>query len=115
MNNSYSVSSCTYDGSAPGDSNPMCAITGTVNGKRVFPRAFFQYLAAAKAAGQMQQALTAILFNWYASVYGYQLSPWPTPSSFPQFSPVNAAPTATTGPNPQPVVYSPALIDSWTA
>ncbi len=113
--NSYSVSNCTYDGSS-GDPNPQCWIYGQVNGKNVFATAFFAYLMAASTANQMQQALTAILFNWYAGVYGYQFTPWPTPIAFPQFSPTTAVAQHTAGPYPQPPVVIPqALIGSWSA
>ncbi len=113
--NSFVITNCTYDGSS-GDTNPLCGITGTVNGLRVFPRVFFAYLMAANAAGQMQAALTAIMFNWYAGVYGYQFTPWPTPIPFPVFPPSSVAAIQVQGPFPQPpVVVSQALIGSWSA
>jgi len=118
MSNSYSISNCVYDGSAggSGDSNPLCWITGTVNGLRVFPSVFFAYLTAANAAGQIQQALTAIMFNWFAAVYGFQFAPWPSLVPFPSFPQVQVSATQTTGPYPQtPVVVSQALIGGWTA
>jgi hypothetical protein len=121
MSNSYSISSCVYDGTSGGngDPNPLCGITGTVNGSRVFPLVFFAYLMAANAAGQMQPALTAVMFNWYAAVYGAQLQPNPWPSlilPFPSFPPVQVAPTRVLGPYPQPpVIISQALIGSWSA
>lgn len=112
---SFTVSNCIYDGTS-GDVNPLCTVIGTVNGKQVFASVFFAYLAAANAASQMQQALTAILFDWYAAVYGYQFQPWPTPIPFPAFPVSNAVAQHTQGPYPQPpVVYTPALISSWTA
>jgi hypothetical protein len=77
---------------------------------------FFAYLMAANTAGQMQQALTAILFNWYAAVYGYQFTPWPQSIPFPVFPPSNVAAIQTQGPYPQPPVVVPqALIGSWSA
>jgi hypothetical protein len=119
MSNSYSISNCVYDGSAGGTGypNPLCWITGSVNGLRVFPPVFFTYLMAANAAGgsSMQQALTAIMFNWYAGVYGYQFTPWPTSIPIPGFPPVQVSAAQTTGPYPQPPVSVPqALIGSWT-
>ena len=116
--NNFSISNCVYDGSSggSGDPNPLCIVYGTVNGKRVFPQIFFAYLMAANAAGQMQAALTPILFNWYVSVYGYQLSPWPTPIPYPVFPPSSVRAIQVQGPFPQPnVVVSEALIGSWTA
>jgi hypothetical protein len=116
--NSYSVTSASYDGTSggTGDPNPLCLITGTVNGLRVFPRVFFAYLMSASAAGQMQQALTAIMFNWYAGVYGYQFTPWPTMIPFPAFPESGVTAQQTQGPYPQPPVTVPqALIGSWTA
>ena len=107
--NSFTVVSAVYDGTS-GDLNPLCGISGTVNGLRVFPQVFFAYLAVAEAAGQMQAALTAVLFNWYAGVYGFQFTPWPTPIPFPAS---NAAAVHTQGPYPQPyVIYAPALTGS---
>ena len=115
MSNSFVITNCAYDGTS-GDLNPLVGIVGTVSGKGVYPLVFFRYLDAANAAGQMQAALTAVMFNWFTFVYGYQQSPWPTPVSFPIFSPSNAVAQHTQGPFPKPpVVYSPALIGSWTA
>jgi hypothetical protein len=93
--NSYSVASVSYDGTSGGSGspNPLCWITGTVNGLRVFPAVFFAYLMAASAAGQMEAALTAIMFDWYAGVYGYQFTPWPSPIPFPSFPPVQVSAT----------------------
>lgn len=117
--NTFSISNCVYDGSSggSGDPNPLCGIEGTVNGLRVFPRVFFAYLMAANAANQMQAALTAILFNWYAGVYGYQFTPWPQPIPFPSFPPAKlVSAIQTTGPYPQtPVVVPQALIGTWTS
>jgi hypothetical protein len=62
MSNSFSIFVCQYDGTS-GDPNPLVGIVGTVNGFRVFPLAWFRYFDAANAAGQMQQALTAAMFN----------------------------------------------------
>ena len=112
--NNYAISSCVYDGSAA-DLNPLCTIAGTVNGTDVFPQVFYRYLMAASAANQMQAALTAILFNWYAGVYGYQLTPWPAQISFPQFPASNASAAPSFGPYPvSPVSVPQALIGSWT-
>jgi hypothetical protein len=63
MSNSFSISNRVYDGSAggSGNPNPLCWITGQVNGKNVFPAVFFAYLMAANSAGQMQTALTAAI------------------------------------------------------
>lgn len=118
MSNNFSVSSAQYDGSfgGSGDRNPQVTVAGTVNGTRVFARCFFAYLAAANAAGQMQQALTAILWNWFVAVYSYQFAPEPQPISVPTFPPSSEVAIQTQGPFPQPpVTYSPALIPAWTA
>src|SRR6267143_1279468 len=122
MSNSFNISSCIYDGTSGGngDPDPLCGITGTVNGKAVFPRVFFAYLMAANATGQMQAALTAIMFNWYAGVYGYQFTPWTQPIPFPLFPPANVAAIQVRGPfpqygNPSPVSVPEALIGSWSA
>jgi hypothetical protein len=112
--NAFSVTNCTYDGTS-GDPNPLCCIPGTVNGFRVFPLVFFRYLDAANTAGQMQQALTVAMWNFYCGVYGRQFSPWPTPFSFPTFPSSDAVAEHVQGPFPQPeIVYQPALIGSWT-
>ncbi len=113
---SFTVTNCTYDGTS-GDPNPLCTITGTVNGKKVYVAAvFFAYLAAANAANQMQAALTGVMWNWYAGVYGYQFMSWPTPIPLPQFPLSDAVAEHTQGPYPQPLlVYTPALIGSWSA
>jgi hypothetical protein len=116
--NSFTVVSAVYDGTAPGYPNPMVLISGTVNGKNVFPRVFFRYLDAANAAGGsgMQSALSAILFNQFAGLYGYTLKPWPAPIPYPTFPPSNAIAQYTQGPYPvAPVIYSPALIAPWLA
>jgi hypothetical protein len=118
MSSAFIVSQCVYDGTSGGlgDSNPLCLITGQVNGLRVFPRVFFEYLMAASSAGQMQQALTAVLFNWYAGVYGYQFTPWPTPIPVPSFPASGVTAQQVQGPFPQPPVsVSQALIGTWTA
>lgn len=118
MSNLFVVTNCVYDGTTGGngDPNPLCYISGTVNGKNVFANVFFAYLMAASAAGQMQQALTAIMFNWYAGVYGYQLTPQPQPIPIPAYPVSNVAPTRVFGPYPQPpAVVSQALIGSWSA
>jgi hypothetical protein len=113
---SFTVLSCVYDGTAPNDPNPLCIIQGAVNNKTVYPRVFFAYLMAASAAGQIQQALTAVLFNWYSAVYGYQFTPWPTPIPFPQFPAVPVRSQQSSGPYPVPDVSVPeALIGSWSA
>lgn len=115
MSNSFTVTACTYDGTS-GDPNPLCTVVGSVNGNNVFAAVFYRYLMAANAAGQMQSALTAIMFNWYAAVYGYRQTPWPTPIPFLQFSASNANATPSFGPYPVPPVSVPqALIGSWTA
>jgi hypothetical protein len=114
----FQISSCLYDGSAggSGDSNPLCMIYGTVNGKNVFAQVFFKYLMAANAAGQMQQALSAIMFNWYVIVYGYTLAPVPQFIKIPVYPPVAIIASQTQGPYPQPPVSVPeALIGSWVA
>jgi hypothetical protein len=115
--NTFSVSNCSYDGTS-GDPNPLVGISGTVNGKNVFPLVFFRYLTAANEAGGsgMQNALTAILFNWYAGVYGFQFTPWPQPLPLPTFPASNAVAVQTQGPSPvAPVIYLPALIAPWSA
>ena len=111
--NSFVITNCTYDGSS-GDLNPLCCITGTVNGLSIFPQVFFAYLMAANAAGQMQQALTAVMFNYYV---GYQATlPWPNPIPFPSFPASNAVAVHSEGVYPvAPVVVSEALIGSWSA
>jgi hypothetical protein len=114
---SFTVTNCTYDGTwgGPGDPDPLVWITGKVNGKNVFPRVFFAYLAAANAAGQMQAGLTAVMFNWYSGVYRAQLFPQPAEIPLPIFPPSNEIAQRVRGPYPQPpVVYTPALIGSWT-
>ena len=116
--NSFIITNCIYDGSS-GDPNPQCWIYGQVNGTRVFATAFFAYLMAANAANQMQAALTAVMFNWYAAVYGTQFTPWLTPIAvpvFPSVPPVSVTAQHTTGPYPQAeVVVTQALIGSWSA
>jgi hypothetical protein len=117
MSNSFIITGCSYDGTS-GDPNPLVGIAGTVNGFRVFPLVWFRYLDAANAAGQMQQALTAAMFNWYARVYGFQFTPNPDPNQYPVpvCPPSNAVAQHTQGPYPvPPVVYSLALIGSWAA
>jgi hypothetical protein len=113
--NSFTVTNCAYDGTS-GDQNPLCCISGTVDGQPVFPLVSFAYLAAANDAGRMQQALSAILFNWYAGVYRAHLTPWPTPITLPIFPASQAVAQHTEGPYPvAPLIYSPALIGSWQA
>jgi hypothetical protein len=114
----FTIITAQYDGTSggSGDPDPLVSITGTVNGKNVYPRVFFGYLAAANATGQMQSALTAVMYNWYASVYGYQFTPWSVPIPFPVFPASDEIAQHVEGPFPQPnVSYQPALIGSWTA
>jgi hypothetical protein len=110
MSNNFTITSCIYDGTS-GDPNPLCMIYGTVNGKLVLPQVFFAYLMNANATGQVQQALTAVMFNWYALVYGYQLTPQPQFISIPALGLVPSAATHTTGPYPQPGVSVPQATD----
>jgi hypothetical protein len=115
--NLFTVTACNYDGTAPGDSNPLCIVYGTVNDKNCIPRVFFEYLMAANAAGDgsMQSALTAILFSYYSAIYGYQFSPWPLPIPFPQFPAVSIHSLQSSGPYPVTAVSVPeALIGSWS-
>ena len=113
--NSFSVSNCTYDGTS-GSANPLCLVTGTINGKGCFAQAFFRYIMAAAAADQMQAALTAVMFDFYASVYYFQQAPWPHLIPYPTFRGSNAVATHSEGVYPvAPVVVSEALIGSWTA
>jgi hypothetical protein len=92
MSNSYVVSNCTYDGTS-GSANPLCTVTGAVNGKNVYALAFFSFLMSASSANLMQQALSAIMFNYYADVYAFQNPPWPNPIPFPTFPASNAVAT----------------------
>ena len=115
MSNTFSISSCVYDGTS-GDVNPLCTIAGVVNGKSVYANVFFDYLAAGNSADQMQAALTAVMYNWYAAVYGYQFTPWPAPIAFPAFPLSSEVAQHVQGPYPQAnVSYAPALIGSWVA
>jgi hypothetical protein len=111
--NSFAVSNCTYDGTS-GDPNPLCILTGTVNGMNVYPQPFFRYLMAASAADQMQEALTSLMFNFYC---GYRATlPWPNPIPFPSFPASNAVAVHSEGIYPvAPTVVSEALIGSWSA
>lgn len=110
--NSYSVLNCTYDGTS-GDPNPLCLVLGSVNGTNVFPLVFFRYLMAASVANQMQQALTIILFNWYATVFD---KVFPEPLALLMFPPSAAVAQHTSGPYPVPPAVVPqALIGSWQA
>jgi hypothetical protein len=113
---SFSVSNCFYDGTS-GDPNPLCYVTGSVNGLNVpLAPAFFRYLMAADAADQMQVALTAVMFNYYADMYRAQLVPIPDLIPVPTFPGSDAVATHSEGVYPvAPVVVSEALIGSWTA
>ena len=113
----FKVMNCAYNGSAGGlgNPNPLCWVEGSVNGKRVRPSVFLAYLKAASAAGKMQEGLTAIMFNWYASVYCATLTPWPEQIQVPPFPPVEFTSTRVQGPFPQPDVSVPeALIEDWS-
>jgi hypothetical protein len=91
--NSFVVSNCTYDGTS-GDPNPLCLVTGTVNGKNLYALTFFRYLMAAEAVDQMEAALTAVMLNFYAGVYYYQATlPWPNLIPYPSFPGSNAVAT----------------------
>jgi hypothetical protein len=88
--NSFVVSNCVYDGTS-GDPNPICQVIGTVNSRNVYALTFFRFLMAASAADQMQEALTAVMFNFYAGVYYYLVTPpWPNLIPYPEF-PASAA------------------------
>jgi hypothetical protein len=108
----FVVSNCTYDGTS-GDPNPLCYVIGTVNGWNVYPPTFFRYLMAASAANDMQTALTALMYNFYA---GYRAAlPWPNPIPFPNFPASNAIATHSQGAYPVvPVIVTQALIGSWS-
>jgi hypothetical protein len=93
----FAVSNCTYDGTS-GSPNPLCTVTGTVNGRNVYVLAFFAYLIAASAASQMQAALRS------------------TPVPYPTFPGSAVVAGQSAGPFPvAPTVVSQALIGSWTA
>lgn len=111
--NSFTVSNCTYDGTS-GSTNPLCLVTGTVNGKNVYAQTFFRYLMAAFAADQMQGALTALMLNFYA---GYWATlPWPNLIPFPEFPASNAVAVHSGGAYPvAPTVVTQALIGPWSA
>jgi hypothetical protein len=72
---------------------------------------------AASAASQTQAALTAVMFNFYAGVYYYQVTPpWPNFIPFPEFPVSNAVAVHSEGVYPvAPVVVTQALIPPWTA
>jgi hypothetical protein len=116
MSNSFVVTNCFYDDPS-GDPNPLCYVTGIVNGLNVpLAPAFFRYLMAADAADQMQAALTAVMFNYYADVYRSQLAPIPDLIPVPTFPGSDAVATHSEGVYPvAPVVVSEALIAPWTA
>ena len=111
--NSFVVSNCLYDGTS-GSANPLCLVTGTVNGRNIFAQIYFRYLMAASTADQMQAALTAVMFNFYV---GYLATlPWPNPIPFPSFPASNAVAVHSEGVYPVAlVVVSEALIGSWSA
>jgi hypothetical protein len=111
--NSFVVSNCAYDGTS-GDLNPLCLVTGTVNGKNIFAQTFFRCLMAADAMDQMQVALTAVMFNFYV---GYRATlPWPSSISYPTFPASAAVAVHSGGPYPvAPTVLTQALIPPWTA
>jgi len=113
--NSFVVRNAIYDGTS-GDPNPLCLVSGTVNGNLVFAQPCFRYLMAASAAGQMRVALTALLFNTYAFVFGFQNPPWPNLIPYPSFPASNAVATHSEGVYPvAPTVVREALIGSWSA
>jgi hypothetical protein len=115
MPNSFVVTNCFNDGTS-GNPNPLCYVTGTVNGLNVpLAPAYFRYLMAADAADQMQAALTAVMFNYYASVYR-SLAPIPEFIPMPTFPPSGAVAEYSQGVYPvPPVTVSAALIPRWTA
>ncbi len=114
--NSFVVSNCTYDGTS-GDPNPLCLVTGTVNGKNISAQAYFRFLMAASAASQMQAALTAVMFNFYAGVYYYMVAPpWPNLIPYPEFPASSAVAVHSEGVYPvAPTVVTQALIGPWSA
>ena len=94
----------------------MCYVAGTVNGLNVpLAPAYFRYLMAADAADQMQVALTAVMFNYYAGVYR-SLAPIPDSIPMPTFPPSDAVAEHTQGVYPvAPAIVSAALIPPWAA
>ena len=61
----------------------------------------------------MQAALTAVMFDFYASVYYFQQAPWPNLIPYPTFPGSDAMATHSKGVYPvAPVVVSEALIGS---
>jgi hypothetical protein len=112
MSYDYAILNCTYPSGL--DPNPICRVSGTVEGYGCFPSIFYQYLASADAAGQLQEAVGAALLNFYVSVYG-QLWPLPPPVPVPQYLLVNAQATFGTGPLPQPDIPLASVIalGSW--
>jgi hypothetical protein len=93
--NSFVVSNCSYDGTS-GSANPLCTVTGTVNGRNVYAPVCFAFLMAASTAGRMQAALTAVLFNCFCDWYGFQMLPWPNPIPYPNL-PASSAVAVQTG------------------
>jgi hypothetical protein len=71
---------------------------------------------AADSADQMQAALTAVMFNYYADVYRSELAPIPDLISVPTFPPSDVVAEHTQGVYPVArVVVSEALIPPWVA
>jgi hypothetical protein len=86
-----------------------------VNSSNVYAPAF-RFLIAASTAGQMQAALTAVMFNYYADAYALQNVPFPKFIPFPACPASNAVAAQSGGPFPvAPTVVTQALIGSWTA
>ena len=114
--NSFVVLNCTFDGTS-GDPNPICQVIGTVNKKTVYALVFYRFLIAASNANQMQAALTAVMFNFYAGVYYYQITPpWPNLILYPTFPASNAVAVHSGGVFPvAPTVLTQALIPPWAA
>ena len=111
--NSFTVTNATYNGSAPGELNPLVLVVGTVNGKSVRPVILWDAIqsAAAVGASTVQALLGTYMLNLYFSVYTHTAPLFQKSPYYPlvQVTPVNGDPNQTNA------VCIAALVGSWTA
>jgi len=107
--NSFQVVSAVYDGTAPGETNPIVFVSGICNGQRVFPNIFWKAIQQANnygGASAVQSLLTVAFLNFISTA----------PFQEPPIVPASASPLPAVGTPENPdVSCSEALVGTWSA
>jgi hypothetical protein len=114
VSHTYCVQSAIYDGTAPGNDNPLVTLEYSVDGTRSFiGNAVFwkaiQFANAADGQAAVRSYLAPVLLGAYlALTLGKAGAPFPQPPDFPKTANI---PTPSSGPDE---VCNEALVGTWT-